>query len=83
MFLAAARALADLSPAKKDPSAQLLPPLGELSAVSRHVALAVARQAQTDGLALPCSEEALVAAIKAKAWEPAYAPYRRLSPRSA
>ena len=78
MFLAAARAFAELSPAKHDPTAALLPPLGELPAISQHVALAVARQAQSDGLAEPCPEDALVAAIAAKSWHPAYAPYRRL-----
>jgi malate dehydrogenase (oxaloacetate-decarboxylating) len=81
MFLAAARAFADLSPAKRDPSAPLLPPLVELPAISQRVALAVARQAQTDGLAQPCPEETLAAAIKAKSWQPRYAPYRRLRPQ--
>jgi malate dehydrogenase (oxaloacetate-decarboxylating) len=80
MFLAAARALAELSPAKRDPRANLLPPLRDLSAVSLHVAVAVARQAQVDGLADPSPEDELVAAVRAKMWEPAYAAYRRLSP---
>ncbi len=84
MFLSAARALAELSPAKRDPSANLLAPLVELPRISRHVALAVARRAQADGLAQPASQEALVAAIAAKTGEPVYAPYRRLSsPRTA
>jgi malate dehydrogenase (oxaloacetate-decarboxylating) len=78
MFLSAARAFADLSPAKRDPSAPLLPPLVELPTISQRVALAVAQKAQTDALAEPCREEALVAAIKAKSWQPLYAAYRRL-----
>jgi malic enzyme len=43
------------------------------------VAIAVARQAQMDGLADPSPEEELIAAVRAKMWEPAYATYRRLS----
>ena len=42
MFLAAARALADLSPARNDPTAALLPPLEQIVPVSRRVAEAVA-----------------------------------------
>ena len=79
MFLAAARALAELSPMKRDPRANLLPPLTELRTLSFHVALAVGRQAQAEGLANPCPEEELAAAVRAKTWEPAYASYRRLS----
>ena len=77
MFLAAARAIADLSPAKRDPTANLLAPLVELRQVSFDVALAVARKAQAEGLADPRSDEATAAAIRAKMWEPRYARYRR------
>jgi malate dehydrogenase (oxaloacetate-decarboxylating) len=78
MFLAAARTIADMSPAKRDPQANLLPPLVESRALSFHVALAVARQAVADGLADPASDDALAAAIKAKMWEPVYADYVRI-----
>jgi malate dehydrogenase (oxaloacetate-decarboxylating) len=78
MFLAAARALAEMSPARLDPRANLLPPLTELKAISIQVALAVARQAQRDGLADAVPEAALAAAIRAQMWEPVYRPYRRL-----
>ena len=78
MFLAAARTIADLSPAKRDPRANLLPPLVELRKLSFHVAIAVAKQAESEGLALPVAEDDLVAAVNAKMWEPLYAPYRRL-----
>ena len=77
MFLAAARTIAELSPAKRDPAANLLPPLVELRKVSLHVALAVAKQAQAEGLADPASDEAVADAIRAKMWEPLYASYRR------
>ena len=78
MFLAAARTIADNSPAKRDPEANLLPPLVEIRKLTFQVALAVAKQAQAEGLAHPVSEEAIAAAIKSKMWEPVYANYRRL-----
>ena len=78
MFLAAARTIAELSPAKHDPRANLLPPLGELRKLSFQVAIAVAKEAESEGLALPVAAGDLVAAVKSKMWEPHYAPYRRL-----
>jgi malate dehydrogenase (oxaloacetate-decarboxylating) len=81
MFLAAARAIAELSPAKRDPHANLLPPLAEIRRVSLAVALAVAKQAEAEGLAGPAADEDRAAAVRAKMWEPVYAPYRRLSLR--
>jgi malate dehydrogenase (oxaloacetate-decarboxylating) len=78
MFLAAARTIAEAAPAKRDPHANLLPPLVEARRLSFDVALAVAKQAQTESLADPMSEEAIVAAIRAKMWEPVYGAYRRL-----
>jgi malate dehydrogenase (oxaloacetate-decarboxylating) len=78
MFLAAARAVAELSPAKRDPRANLLPPLAELRRVSLQVAIAVAKQAASEGLADVDSEDDFAAGIRAKMWEPVYAPYRRL-----
>ncbi len=64
MFLAAARTIADNSPAKRDPQANLLPPLVEIRKLTFQVALAVAKQAQAEGLAHPMSDEAIAAAIK-------------------
>jgi malate dehydrogenase (oxaloacetate-decarboxylating) len=78
MFLAAARVIADLSPAKRDPQANLLPPLVELRRLSFHVAIAAAKQAQADGLADPISDAELAATVRAKMWEPVYARYRRI-----
>jgi malate dehydrogenase (oxaloacetate-decarboxylating) len=77
MFLAAARTIADRSPAKVSMRANLLPPLFESRELSFHVAFAVARQAQAEGLAEPLADEAIAAAIGAKMWEPVYATYRR------
>ena len=78
MFLAAARTIAEMSPAKHDPQANLLPPLVRSRELSFHVAMAVAKQAQADGLADITSNETLAAAIKAKMWDPVYADYVRL-----
>ena len=78
MFLAAARALADLSPARNDPTAPLLPPLEQIVPVSRRVAQAVAAEAQTEGLIAPGSSEDLDRRIAAHWWEPRY---QRMRPR--
>jgi malate dehydrogenase (oxaloacetate-decarboxylating) len=78
MFLAAARTVADLSPAKHDPRANLLPPLAELRHVSQQVAIAVAKQAVSEGLTELGGEDDVAPRIRAKTWEPAYDPYRRL-----
>ncbi len=77
MFTAAARALAALSPAHADPTAPLLPPVGELRTVAVAVATAVARQAAADGVAAPLAEEVLAARIHGHMWEPIYRRYRR------
>jgi len=79
MFLAAARTIAEMSPAKHDPQANLLPPLVRSRELSYRVAMAVARQAQADGLAAAVSDATLTAAVKAKMWEPIYADYVRLT----
>jgi malate dehydrogenase (oxaloacetate-decarboxylating) len=79
MFLAAARVIAELSPARRDPAANLLPPLVELRKISFHVAVAVAKQAIAEGLADPRTEADIEIAVRAKMWEPIYARYRRLS----
>jgi malate dehydrogenase (oxaloacetate-decarboxylating) len=78
MFLAAARKLAELSPARHDPAGNLLPPLVSLRKISFHVAVAVAVQAVAEGLAAPLPRDDIAAAVHAKMWEPVYAPYRRL-----
>jgi malate dehydrogenase (oxaloacetate-decarboxylating) len=77
MLLAAARALAEVSPSKRDSKANLLPPVSELRDVSYRVALAVALQAQREGLAEQASREDLEACIRLKMWTPTYRPYRR------
>jgi malate dehydrogenase (oxaloacetate-decarboxylating) len=75
MFMIAAKTLADCSPAKFDPNANLLPPLTEIHEVSFRVALAVAREAITEGLAdFPLSAD-LETKIRQRMWVPEYLPY--------
>jgi malate dehydrogenase (oxaloacetate-decarboxylating) len=75
MFMAAARALAELSPCRGDKGEPLLPPVDQLRRVALAIALAVARQAQADGVAEPCSEDEMAERIRARVWAPNYRPY--------
>ncbi len=77
MFLAAARALAEFAPTAWDPTGALLPALAELRRVSRQVALAVATEAQRQGLAEQITPEELARRIDARRWEPRYLPVRQ------
>ncbi|HEY9231645.1 MAG TPA: NAD-dependent malic enzyme [Blastocatellia bacterium] len=77
MFVAAARALAEFSPALHDDAAALFPALEEVRQVSRRVALAVALEAQRVGLAPATSHEEIEARIERKMWKPQYVPYKK------
>jgi malate dehydrogenase (oxaloacetate-decarboxylating) len=72
MLLAAARALADHSPALKDSSAPLLPALQDLRAVSVEIAIAAGAEAQRAGVAPRTSPEELRRAVIANQLMPAY-----------
>lgn len=72
MFMAASIALSECSPALADPQAALLPSLENIRDVSRKIALAVARQAQLEGLAMQTSVEDLEQRIDATVWMPQY-----------
>ena len=72
MLLAAARRLAELSPALTDAAASLLPPLGELRSVAVEVACAVAEAAVREGLAPATAAAQLRAGVVALQWFPAY-----------
>ncbi|HEY5214571.1 MAG TPA: NAD-dependent malic enzyme [Acidobacteriaceae bacterium] len=76
MMMAAAMALAELSPTRRDANGALLPPLETLRAVSLSVAMATGRQAESEGLT-QVKGEAFVEAVRANVWEPVYLPYRR------
>ncbi|SLN54500.1 NAD-dependent malic enzyme [Ruegeria meonggei] len=72
MFMAAAEALATLSPAKSDRTASLLSDVGNIREVSKAIAFAVGQQAQLDGVAPKSTGDDLKAAINAKFWTPHY-----------
>ena len=76
MFMAAAKSLAELSPAHSGKSGRLLPPVSELRSVSWAVAKAVAIQAIKDGVACEFDEQILESRISGTIWEPMYLPYR-------
>ena len=73
MMLAAARTLGGNSPALKDPSASLLPPLTDLRRVAAEIAVAVGIEAQKDGVAPKMSDDELRDRVRRTQWTPAYA----------
>jgi malate dehydrogenase (oxaloacetate-decarboxylating) len=78
MIMAAAKALAALSPARTDKSAPLLPPVAESRKTSLAVAEAVGMQAIADGVAEAVDEANLSRELSAYVWEPEYVPYERI-----
>lgn len=76
MFLAAANALADQTPAAAEVGAPLLPRLSQIRQVSEAVATAVAVQAGRDGVAEPLTPDQARAKVHAAWWEPKYVPIR-------
>ena len=77
MFSAAAKALAGVSPAARDPKRSLLPPVHDLRSVAVTIAAAVARQARAEGLCEAFDDSELNRLIARKMWEPVYRPYYR------
>jgi malate dehydrogenase (oxaloacetate-decarboxylating) len=77
MFMAAAKALAAMSPAKTDLAANLLPPVTKLREVAIAIAIAVGQQAYAEGLTEGISADRIEDAVRAKMWTPQYLPYRR------
>lgn len=72
MFMVAAIALKEFSPAVKDGAGELLPPLTDLRKLARHIAMAVGRKAQEQGVADPISDEELEQRVDQKMWRPDY-----------
>ncbi len=77
MIMAAAQALARLSPTREDKNAPLLPPIADSREVGLFVAEAVGKQAIADGTAAIADPETLRAQLRAYVWEPVYLPYER------
>ena len=78
MIMAAARALAGLSPSATDKSAPLLPPIGESRKVALVVSEAVARQAMAEGVASMSNTDSLPDQIRSYMWNAVYVPYERV-----
>jgi len=78
MIMAAAKALAQLSPAREDKNGRLLPPIAQSRNVSKAVAEAVGRQAIADGVGALADEKTLNDQLRDYVWEPVYVPYERL-----
>jgi malate dehydrogenase (oxaloacetate-decarboxylating) len=72
MLMAAAKALAALSPAKHDPNGNLLPPVTALRDVAIAVAIAVGEQARNEGLTQVTKIEDVV---RDEMWTPRYLKY--------
>ena len=77
MIMAASRALAENSPVARTGEGALLPRLSRVRELSEHIAFAVARQAQEEGVALQSSEEMVRESVKRNFWYPRYRKYRR------
>ncbi|WP_308367295.1 MULTISPECIES: NAD-dependent malic enzyme [unclassified Microbulbifer] len=79
MLMAASKALASQAPINTTGENILLPRLSEIRELSKKIAFDVARQAQSDGVALVSEAEDLVSAIEQNFWYPRYRKYRRRS----
>jgi malate dehydrogenase (oxaloacetate-decarboxylating) len=77
MFMVAAKAVAGMSPTATDKQGRLLPPVSRMREVAVAVGKAVARQAQSDGVAEKCDAATLDQRVAAGVWEPRYRPYRK------
>jgi malate dehydrogenase (oxaloacetate-decarboxylating) len=72
MMLAAARALGEQAPVRKNPSGSLLPALRDIRTVARAIATAVGLEAQRADVAPKTSPEELRERVAAAQWTPEY-----------
>jgi malate dehydrogenase (oxaloacetate-decarboxylating) len=79
MFMAASEALASCSPLVKGQGQDLLPCLNDIREVSRIIAVAVAKQAMAENVAVTIDDDKLAQRIKSNFWNPEYREYRRTS----
>jgi malic enzyme len=77
MLLAAARTVAAAVSDARLAAGALLPPIGDLRAIARDVAIAVAEEARRAGVAGLGPERDLEVEVDAATWWPAYVPYTR------
>ena len=79
MLRVAADTLSQCSPASTDPEAAILPTFDDIGSVSRKIALAVAQQAQAEGIAPAVSESELTDKIEAYYWRPSYLDLQKMT----
>ncbi len=79
MLMAASETLAASSPLANTGQGELLPPITGIAALSKQIAFAVGKVAQSQGLALEISDERLQELIERNYWHPEYRSYRRVS----
>ncbi|PMH46644.1 NAD-dependent malic enzyme [Vibrio sp. 10N.286.49.B3] len=77
MLMESSRTLAMCSPLALNGEGPLLPPLEEIHLVSKKIAIAVAKKAIEQGVALALTDEALQQAIDQHFWQPVYRRYKR------
>ncbi|KTD23398.1 malate oxidoreductase [Legionella lansingensis] len=79
MIWAAAEALSEFSPCKKESFLPLLPSLDEAQTVAKQIALAVAHTAIKENLAQRNQKADLEKVIKDMFWEPRYLPFKKIN----
>jgi malate dehydrogenase (oxaloacetate-decarboxylating) len=83
MLVAAARTLAGTVTDERLAGGTLLPPITDLRAIARLVAIAVATEARRGGVAGLADDRDIEAEVDAATWWPTYVPYRRARTASA
>ncbi|MEY8200336.1 MAG: NAD-dependent malic enzyme, partial [Colwellia sp.] len=79
MLMATSLCLANESPLANDGEGNLLPPLTDITVLSKKIAFEVAKIAIKQGHALQITDEQLRAKITKNFWQPQYRDYRRIS----
>jgi malate dehydrogenase (oxaloacetate-decarboxylating) len=77
MIWAAAQALSEFAPSRRDSYLPLLPSLDDAQSVAKHIAIKVAEVAIEEGLAQKNQDKPLPALIDALFWEPRYLPFKK------
>lgn len=75
ILAAACQALSEQSPLRKNKEAPVLPEITEARAISKHVAIAVAKQAIKEGLAQENAHANVEKLIEELMWKPEYLPF--------
>ena len=80
MLWAACKELSHCAPIKNDPMGPLLPTIDQAHIAAKKIALAVAKQAQIDGVTAKdkLSEEEIKKKVCERIWQPEYVPLRRV-----